>query len=259
MTGGESICVVFTCNKTYFKWFLFTCKQLIENGKYTGEICLVIGDDLQNDELLKDEFIQTNKIIIKYFPNINITDEFLKVNRNIEAHLQSNLTKQFQWHKLHIFTTYFKQWNYIFYIDCGTHIFSDITPMLTAAKRNKLLAHSDGYPTYERKLSGQFDKNFTELYSKLEEKFNLNIDFFQTTIMLYDTNLIEENTFDDLYKLMLEYPISKTNDQGIIALYFTCIVPVFEQIQIKNDETYFYDYLSRKHGEYKYIMLKSHW
>ena len=37
----------------------------------------------------------------------------------------------------------------------------------------------------------------------------LNIDYFQTTMMLYDTKIIKENTFNDLYDLTLEYPISR--------------------------------------------------
>ena len=74
--------------------------------------------------------------------------------------------------------------------------------------------------------------------------------------MLYDTSIIEEDTFNNLYNLMNEFPISITNDQGIIALYFTNIQPYFEQIQLKNDNTYFYDYHRRTPGS-KHIMLKN--
>jgi len=73
--------------------------------------------------------------------------------------------------------------------------------------------------------------------------------------MLYDTSIIKKNTYDDLLKLLIEYPISITNDQGIIALYFTNIDPLFEQIKTHNKQVYFYDYLSRN-KQNKYIMLK---
>ena len=84
----------------------------------------------------------------------------------------------------------------------------------------------------------------------------MNIDYFQTTIMLYDTKIITDDTYNNLLNLLIEYPISITNDQGIIALYFTNIVPVFKQIKTHNDFTYFYDYLTRNKNN-KYIMLKS--
>ena len=257
--ADTSLCVVFVCNKNYFQNFLHTCKQLVTNGKYTGEICLVIGDDLKDDDLLHHQFIEKHNIIIKHFPEVVMTGEALNLNMTIDGHLQSNLTKRFQWHKLHLFNSYFKRWRYIFYIDCGVHIFSDVGPILRAVKRNKLVAHSDAYPTYEWKLHNQFDKGAKECYAQLEQDFDLEVDYFQTTIMLYDTRIIQDNTFDNLYKLMLKYPITRKNDQLIFALYFTSVVPVFEQIQIKHDDTYFYDYLSRNHGVNKYIMLKMHW
>jgi len=84
----------------------------------------------------------------------------------------------------------------------------------------------------------------------------LNIDYFQTTVMLYDTNIIDSNTYDNLLNLSREYPISRTNDQGIIALYFTNIKPRFKQIKTRNEYTHFYDYL-RRAKENKYIMVKA--
>jgi hypothetical protein len=73
--------------------------------------------------------------------------------------------------------------------------------------------------------------------------------------MLYDTKIIKHDTYDNLLGLLKEYPISITNDQGIIALYFTNIQSTFKQIKTHNQDTYFYDYLSRNSNN-KYIMLK---
>jgi len=141
-------------------------------------------------------------------------------------------------------------------LDCGITIFSDVSRIINEARENTLLAHSDAYPTYEWKLHNQFDKNSIEYFSKLAAKYDLNIDYFQTTIMLYDTKIIEENTYTELLKLLIEYPISITNDQGLIALYFTNIKPYFKQIKTNDETSYFYDYLSRS-DYHNYIMLKS--
>ena len=142
----------------------------------------------------------------------------------------------------------------MFYIDCGMTIFSDITPMLNEVKENTLLAHSDAYPTYVWKLYDQFCKN-NEYFEKLNNTYNLNIDYFQSGIMLYDTKIINENTFNELLELSYKYPISKSNEQGIMAIYFTNIHPVFEQIKTHNENTRFYDFISRNKDN-KYIMLK---
>ena len=100
-----------------------------------------------------------------------------------------------------------------------------------------------------------FDRTNRKYFNKLNYTYDLNVDYFQTTIMLYHTNIIEHDTYDNLLKLLIEYPISITNDQGIVALYYTNIKPLFKQIKIKNDYTYFYDYLSRNENN-NYIMLK---
>ena len=252
-----NICVVFVCNKAYFNKFIYTCNQLLTNGKYNGNICLVIGDDLLNDELLNSDIIIKNKIIIKHFFDIKFTNEFLNI-QNSMVRPPHWFKKLFQFHKFHLFNTFFKQWNYIFYLDCGISIFSDIFPIIneiTENTENTLLAHSDAYPSYEWKLYNQFDKNNKEYFIKLNNTYNLHIDYFQTTIMLYDTKIIKNNTYDNLLNLLKEYPISITNDQGIIALYFTNIEPLFKQIKTNNENTYFYDYLSRNKDN-KYIMLK---
>lgn len=251
----NDVCVVFLCDKAYFNKFIYTCNQLIINGKYNGNICLVVGDDLHNDKILDCDIIKNNNIVIKYFPNIQFSNEFSIINNNIKTDGR-NLTKKFQWHKLHLFNTFFKQWNYIFYLDCGITIFSDISPIINQITENTLSAHSDGYPTYEWKLHNQFDKTNTEFFTKLNNTYNLNIDYFQTTIMLYDTKIIQTDTYDNLLNLSIEYPISVTNEQGIMALYFTNIKPLFKQIKTHNEHIYFYDYLSRNFNN-KYIMLKS--
>ena len=134
-------------------------------------------------------------------------------------------------------------------------IFSDISPIINEVTENTLLAHSDAYPNYEWKLHIQFDKTNTDFFTKLNNTYNLNIDYFQTAMMLYDTKIIQNNTYDNLLKLSIEYPISRTNEQGIMALYFTNIQPLFKQINIHNEHIYFYDYLSRNKNN-KYIMLK---
>lgn len=251
----NKLCAVFLCNADYFGKFIYTCNQLLTTGGYKGDICLVIGNDLYNHPVLQCDFIRYNNIIIKHFPDIEFDDNFthIQLNMNRAPHW---FKKRFQFHKFHLFNTYFKQWDYIFYIDCGITIFSDITPIINEATENTLLANSDAYPIYEWRLHDQFDKTSTEYFSKLNAKYNLNIDYCQTTIMLYDTKIIEDNTYNDILNLLLEYPISITNDQGILALYFTNVKPYFKQIKTHNETTYFYDYLSRNPNN-KYIMLKS--
>jgi hypothetical protein len=133
---NKNICIVFVCNKAYFNKFLYTCNQLIINGKYRGKICLVIGDDLHNDVLLHCDTIKNNNIIIKYFPNIVFSNEFLGIQDKMSRAPHWSV-KKFQFHKLHLFDTFFKQWEYIFYLDCGITIFSDVSPIINEITENQ--------------------------------------------------------------------------------------------------------------------------
>jgi len=237
----HNTCIVFVCNKSYFKKFEHTCRQLTSIGRYKGDICLVIGNDLYQHDLLQCDTITYNNVRIQYFQDIEFNDRFYNINNNINTDGR-NKTKRFQWHKLHLFNQYFKQWDYILYIDCGMTIFSDISPILSEATPYTLLAHSDAFPSYHWTLGDQFDKD-NPIFHEINTLYDLNKDYFQTTLMLYDTQLIKPETFTRLHELSERYSISKTNEQGMIALYFTCIQPSFQQLRLYNANHYLYDYL----------------
>jgi hypothetical protein len=127
--------------------------------------------------------------------------------------------------------------------------------------KDSILAHYDGYPNNnDWKLRRQFDdKQFPEIFSELEKEFDLDNDYFQATMFVYDTSLLKDDTFDEIIKLSKKYFISKLLDQGIVNLYFNNkkYYNVWKQIQIKDDETFYYDYTERDGLKYTdYIMLK---
>ena len=91
------------------------------------------------------------------------------------------------------------------------HIHFDIRPILDVKPKNKIYARADGYPTYNWKLSSQFDKNHP-LFKNLNESFDLEItNYFQTGVMYFDTSIIGDNTYVDLVSLVNKYPFSQTN------------------------------------------------
>ena len=237
------LCCVFVCNKRYFTKFTNTCSQIIKYGNYKGDICLVIDDDLVEDKLLGSSVITDNNIIIKHF-------EKMKIPRKKYENASHRRKVDGCSLKFNLFRTYFKRWDFIFYMDCGLHIYDDISPMINEATENKILAHSDAYPTYKWKLRGQFNADI-----ELNKMYDLDIDYFQSTIMLFDTSIIEDKTFTEITELVNKYPTGKTNDQSYLSLYFIIIKPCWEQINIKNEKTYFYAYSSKSKTD-KYIMLK---
>lgn len=241
-------CVVFVTNNAYIDKFQATYQQLITVGGYKGDVCLVIGDDLVDTPFAAE---MQKKVLVKHFPNFVFPPLIQETMKSLKR-LPMWFEKIFQYHKFHLFDTFFKRWDRIFYIDSGITIRAPIQPILDSFVPNVVLAHSDAYPTYQWKLRNQFDQT-TE--SELHKNYNLDGDYCQTTILYYDTSIIHSEMVDDLFTLTCKYPTSITNDQGIIALYLTHR-KLFQQITLRNDETYFYDYL-RRTTEKPYIMLKN--
>jgi hypothetical protein len=251
----NNICTVLVTNDAFFDRLIHTLEGML-SYEYIGDICVVIGDDLKDSDKLNHPLLESNNIIIKYFPDIIFSDDF-NGKFNTMPREEHWRRKKFQYHKLNLFNTFFKKWNYIFYLDAGMKIYSSVMPIINAYKKGKFLAHSDAYPDYSYNLTTQFIKE-DFIFFDLNKKYNFYIDFPQTTIMLYDTSIIDNNTFSDLVGLAEECKISKTNDQGIIALYFTNIKPIWEQIQLEDENTWYYDYLLRSNKTNKpHIMLKN--
>jgi len=246
----NGILVVFVCNKLYYESFINTYNQLRNKGKYKGEVILIIGNDLEEDE------IKIEGLKVKKFPEIEFSDNFKEIIKKVETDGR-NLTKLFQWHKLNIFDDFFKQWEYVMYIDCGMKIENDIEPLINLRKVGKIVAHSDCFPKYKLLLDRQFDLKI-EPYSKdLIKKYGiLKEDFFQTGLMIYDTKILGE-TVKDLINLAEEFPISRTNEQAIVALYFVKIKNKWEKMPLGNRKIKYYD-SCRRNNPYNlpFIMYK---
>ena len=60
--------------------------------------------------------------------------------------------------------------------------------------------------------------------------------------MYFDTNLISKNTVNEIIGLVEEYPITKTNEQGILNLYFMYEKGVFEELLLEIDDFLVYYY-----------------
>mgnify|MGYP001026533975 FL=1 len=95
-----SRCIVLVCNKKYLSQFEYTYNLLRANGKYNGDIVLIVGDDLKD--------LKYEGVIVKYFKNISFPENVIQQMNDVNIDGR-NLTKRFQWHKLHIFQSYFNR------------------------------------------------------------------------------------------------------------------------------------------------------
>jgi hypothetical protein len=260
----KDFCIVLMFDRKYTKKSWHTIHQIRTVGQYKGDIVCIIADDLlqRQGTLYKDD-----NIIIKHFKQYDTNPIKCDAKKITTDEARQEMTKMcfpmkrkmIHYHKIYCFHTWFREhYKKCFYIDTGTEIFKPLDKMINLNCAGKLLAHSNSYPANSDFLNCQFDDLiYPELYAELDMLYNLNTDHFQATVMLYDTSIIEDSTFATLMRMAYRYVNCKTNDQGILNLYFSCLKKVWQPLLIKDDETYFYDFYER--GDLKktdYIMVK---
>ena len=240
---NEKIAVAIVGNFKYLKkYYKSFYKNIREKGNYKGEIVLITS--LFCPTFLFRNIKFENKVVVLRFKKIHfstLTKSRLSAIK-IENRPNRFNTKKFQWHKLYLFHPKLKEWDYVFYLDINMSIHYDINPILQFKPINKIYARSDGYPDFKNTLRSQFDASMIEFYG-LDKKFNLDTtSYFQTGILFYDTKLIDLKFIDNCLALTDKYPITITNEQGILNLHVIENKILFEELPIKFDNfiSYFY-------------------
>ena len=147
--------VCFVANFKYlYKNFPRIYQQLRSNGNYKNEV-LVITTLISPTFLIK-HLNKKNNVTILRFKKIRFDKLTENSFKNLKVDINRHITKNFQWHKLYLFHTKLKKWQYIFYMDINMSIHHDINNLLRETPNNNLLARADGYPTYKWKLKSQY-------------------------------------------------------------------------------------------------------
>tara|TARA_B100000900_G_scaffold416277_1_gene450946 strand:+ start:24493 stop:25275 length:783 start_codon:yes stop_codon:yes gene_type:complete len=248
MNNVSNTAVCFVADLRYlYKNFTRIYNQLRTNGKYKGEI-LVITNIFTPTFLIKE--IRKNKnVTVLRFKKIRFSKDSESSLKNLNVKLNRHINKNFQWSKLYLFNKKIKRWRYIFYFDINMTVHHDINPIINIRPENKIYARADGYPDYSWKLNSQFDKT-NNIFTKLSKVYDLErTDYFQTGLMYFDTNIITKSTFDEIISITEKYPISITNEQGILNLYFLFINKKYEELDTYVDGKLSYFYWKIKNSE----------
>ena len=162
-----AICVVgnFKFLRRHLNEFIL---QVRENGYYKGDI-VVLTSKYTPSIFLRIK----NKTNLKFlrFKKIKFDNTTNKILKPIDTNGQPNrhVHKRFQWHKVHLFDTKFKEWKYIFYIDINMSIHKDINPILKSKPKGLLYANRDATDHHDWILKNQFDTNHKKFNDLKEE------------------------------------------------------------------------------------------
>ena len=250
--------LLFVSSESYIEKTIRSIRLARTTGEWTDDIIILLPDYYNLSDLHKS-ILDSLSVTIKQVPD---KKEFLEFWKNYPNHstYQYAISRGSIYIKLYAFDIFFKNWDVVFYIDSGSVIQGSLARMKESCEPNNILyAHCDGYPTYEWKLRIQyaFELFTPSQIQEIESRYDLSCNYFQSTIMIFDTNIIQENTVSNLFKLVEQYPISTRGDQGILNLYFNSNKKVWKQIPLADNHGFLYDFHER-HGRKRsdYLILK---
>ena len=241
----KNICVAVVANYKYLiKYLNEFDKNLRQNGNFKNQLVVITNYNFLTYLYQLLILFKLPKTKFLRFRNIKFSDETNNALSNLETGSQPNrhINKKFQWHKINLFDKKLKKWEFVFYMDINMTIHHDINPIFNELPIGKLFAREDGYPNFERKLSSQFDLT-KKLYQELKNNYDLTIKkYFQSGILFYDTKIISNETKNELIALVEKYPITKTNEQAIMNLYFIFDKNIYKELPYESDEILNYYY-----------------
>ena len=252
--------LVFVTNLPYIEKAMKSIKEARKVGGWQDDIVLLVPHALLiHSELCT--FAGEFSVELRELPDRDCSP-LLEIWRGHEHHIDYPyvMGRQFIFMKYYVFDTYFRKWDMVFYIDAGATILGSLQRFKEACPPEQCIyAHSDGYPLYEWTLKTQFCLDFfdEETRNTLISTYELNRDYFQTTMFIYDTAILEEDTVERLFAFSKKFQAQRRIDQGSMNLYFNCQRGLWKQIPLRDDEGFLYDFFERgSYNRHDYALLK---
>jgi hypothetical protein len=255
--------LILLANEPYIERAKTTIMECRSTGDWQDDIVLMVPSTLISDNSLLlfagEQRVQLKELPTRNYNNILELWSSPQNNSSYDIDCDYIKSRTFIYMKFYLFDMFLKKWDVVFYIDAGMKVFGKLSPFKTICEpQNCLYAHSDSYPTFQWKLHGQFSYEILSADQRAAlNEYNLDNDYFQSTLIIYDTNILEESMVEDLFKLAERFPSSRRGDQPILNLYFNCTNGLWRQLPLRNREGFFYDYHQRGgHSIYDYLLLK---
>jgi hypothetical protein len=113
--------IVSIASPDYIQYFLPMIQSSIDEGKWDGDFCLIVNEDI--------EWELANKLIQK------------RVHIFKTPQLPENPT--IHWHKMYLFDRYFKKWDWILYCDLDVLFLNPIELNLSEKDKNFIYTKKD--------------------------------------------------------------------------------------------------------------------
>lgn len=231
-------------------------------GKWTQDIVVLVPDSMEITPDIEDTCQEYSIQLRKVSPVVELQCIFDFWTKHPSHPVYEHMKKRpYVFLKYYIFDTWLQTWKRVLYIDSDAWIHGPLTRLTSlCTEPNVLYAHSDAYPSYVWKLKNQFAM---ELFSSdIDTKYNIEANYFQSTIYYFDTSILSETTMKDMIALTKKYPHTIRADQGITNLWIQDQSKLFSktmwrQFPVCDTEGFLYDFHERDaHTRQEYLIIK---
>jgi len=178
----------------------------------------------------------------------NVDDSLLEGFKKFGVHVFKISESNYYYANLHVFDSFFKNWEYVVSMDCDFTIFDDLNSLFDSEIENSDYILVDKEPFTIKSyfcwaiengvIKNEMCNGREEELNKLSKKYNLDKNGFNAGFFSFNTNLINDNTLSELQKLSQElqninfHTSKKGSDQPILNLYFLNNVKFIENGKI---------------------------
>ena len=250
--------VVLVSDEKYYWRALKTIQDVRNIGKWGGNIQLITLDfDMPPNDY---------DIVELKFPKIDTSRLVQRIGAGFSHSDGRELTKLYQWEKLHVFDEHFKQWSRVIFLDAGLRVFDSIEYLLELDYKGKFLCPLDrAYPNGYKPFNTQISSDNIDLVNQFICHYGNIMDspYFLNCIWVYDTELLNHMHKQQLIDLIDKYTLFKTNEMGVMNIVFAfemkCWTPFPERA---SNGKYLFDWSDfnrpgSKCNEYCYIKYPS--
>lgn len=214
------------CDESYYPKARRTITELKTNGLWYGDVVLMAIDfepePIPGVQIHRTQHMDVDKLLAQWKEHpIRPMDD----NRHFG--------KIYQWDKLQVFKPFFRSWDRVVFLDAGLRVFDSVAPLLALNWKGKFLAPDDSDPydngaRFRIQLDLEANPEITQLLLTEYSESILDGHYFLNCMFMFDTSLLEMVTFEEMETAMNKYPICMCNEMGIMNLFFTFKLGVWQ-------------------------------
>lgn len=216
-------------------------QQVRSVGAYNGSIVVLYEGDDALSAALKEPALVAENVSLVSAASLFLEDLRRPPPRVCDGGKRTERADMY-YRKTAVFSDYFKRWDRVLWMDARNGVHWPLAPFFdTIDCTGVLMASPDAWPHLvdQWTLTMQFQPgcNLT-LFDEIKAEYHpFDREYFQSTLMLFDTAIISAQTLREVAQLYYRISTIALGDQGVFAVYWHHSRGLYRQLPYRLPET----------------------